>query len=809
MGGRIAVPVAVAVWFGLALSSQVGPGGAEIALAVALALGWVAARDGRVATIALLLAAAAAGCARGAASTACLERDRGRVAAATAPRGGPAPIEHGATDRPARWLRVRVLDHPWREAERPSLVAHIEAGAPPARIRLWLPAAHDVEWGDRLTVLARLDPPSSRRVPGGIDPERLARAGGITHYGQALAVAVAPAPDHRGVVRATLARWRRAVERTLAGALSPAARELVTPLVDGDRSGLTPALGARLQAAGLTHLLALSGLHVVWLASVARVLAAALGAGLRIRIVIGALCALLYVGIAGPLPSLVRAAVAEVLGAGARLGERALDPVQALALTALLALACAPGWAWDLGFQLSCAASLGLVTVGAACEERTRALPAALRGLIAAVTPTIAAQALALPLLLAFFHALPWTTLLTNLVAVPVSGALLSAAWLGVLLEFLAPGAGHLPLAACEPLAAALRAIAELAARVPLALVPAGHEPGVVGIAAAGAALLAIALSGPRDLDRIRFAPSPRRRIVTIAGLAASGLALVLAMTAQPLRPPPDEVWMVTLDVGQGDAIALGFADGWWLVDAGPRTATSDAGRRVVLPFLRWAGIRRLDGLVLTHDDADHTGGADAVREGVPVNEVWAAPSLPGAPGPGARFAARRAVAGVVLHATPRMTVRWPPAGFATRHDNQASVVLAIETGAGRVLLTADADSVVERALTGVDGVAVLKVGHHGSRSSSDAEFLARARPGRAVISCGARNRFGHPHPDVLARLAAAGARVHRTDLDGTVWLALGDEGVRVVDWRTRDPEPVARPRARDPGTVARPVPRW
>ena len=329
----------------------------------------------------------------------------------------------------------------------------------------------------------------------------------------------------------------------------------------------------------------------------------------------------------------------------------------------------------------------------------------------------------------------------------------------------------------------------------------------MVALAALGAALLAVAAPEPRALDARRFAFAPRRRLAAIGGGAATGLALALAVTTPPLRPPPGTVWMVALDVGQGDALALGFHDGWWLVDAGPAAPAYDAGRRVVLPFLRWAGVRRVGRLVLTHDDLDHTGGADAIREGVRVRRTLAPAALPHRAGPARRFAAREAAAGDTLRTGPLVTVLWPPRGADVRQDNQASLVLMVGEGAGRALLAADADTVVERRLppAAVRDLAVLKVGHHGSRTSSGADFLAVARPRVALISCGRNDRFGHPHGEVMSRLAAAGAEVRRTDREGTVWLSLTAAGARPLDWRRGEPERAAR--AREP--VAPPRPRW
>jgi len=803
MGGRCAVGVAVVVWCGLLWGRPLGAVPNAACVILALTLAWLASRaPARVGTVLILMALALAGMARGGAGRLALEHGARSLASASLPR----------------WIRARVAEHPLREGGEPLAIvrligssASLEAGT---RVRLRLPAGCQAEWGDTVTAFAVLERPPARSNPGGFSPRDAAASAGLAVQGRALAARVAPARGPHAWPRATAVRWRRAVEHVLARGLSDESRELVMPLVVGDRSALPPGMGADLRASGLTHLLALSGLHVVWLAGISRGVAAALGSGVRGRALAGAACALFYALVAGPLPSLMRAVMTEWASALARLAGRAIDPVQALALSALVLLVLAPGWAGDLGFQLSCAATLGLVTAGPWLTARA-ARTARLRWLLSPFVPTLAAQLMALPLLLGCFHALPWTSLGSNLAAVPVCGALLAAAWLGVALECALPGAGAPFLAACETLAAALRWIAGTAGRVPGALMATGSEPGVAMLSAAGAALLALALAGPRSLAASARPMSRERLSAMMLGALASLLALTLAVSAPALRPSPGRWWMVCLDVGQGDALALGFPDGWWLVDAGPRTPRFDAGESTVMPFLRWAGVRRLERLVLTHDDGDHTGGASAVLRGTRVAAIVTPAPLPGVPGPGDRFAAARVpvlrrVRGDTLRHAPAVIVHWPPAAddvealaddmealaddmealhaMPLATDNAASLVLEIAGEGARTLLAADLDSTREELLDVTAPLAVLKVAHHGSGSSSGARFLERARPGLAVISCGRRNAFGHPDPGALARLATVGATIARTDREGAVWLELSTHGARRVDWRGREP---------------------
>ncbi len=708
---------------------------------------------------------------------------------------------------------VRVVgiadEPPRRSGDAPVTDVRVLAASPRlpegTRIRIRLPARTLAEWGDTLVALVRLDALPVQRVPGGYDARSAARTAHRAASGRAYTVAVRAGTEGAGALVRSAMRLRRAGEEALARGLPLAARELAVPLLFGDRDGMDPDTDSALRASGLVHLLALSGLHVTWFAAVARGLVALAGGGLTARALAGATSALAYALIAGPIPSLARAVASEAAAAGARLARRALDPLQSLALAALWLLAWQPAWAQDLGFQLSCAATFGLVTAGTVFALEPGVAPRGARVIVHALSATLGAQLAALPLLLVRFHALPWTSLAANLVAVPLSEALLAAAAMGALVETLCPGTGHLWWSATQVLAAALHAVTRAFGAWPGALLAVGDSPWPVAWALAAAGALGLAAAAPRALDA-RVQRGSISAVARRAGLACAALSLALAITAPESRPAAGEVWVVALDVGQGDAIAVAGRDGWWLVDTGPRSPRWDAGEGAVLPFLRWAGVRELHALVLTHDDGDHTGGAAAVRRGVVVRRTYAPGPRPGVPGPAARFAALTLVRGDSLRLDPGARVCWPPRvdepgeSVARRGDNAASLVLELGGGAARALLTADADSTVESALVVGPGVALLKAGHHGSGSSSGAGFVRALRPARVIVSCGLHNAYGHPNVGALARLAATGAVLDRTDGDGTLWYALGRDSVRRLDWRHGEPRRARRRPGAAPG---------
>jgi competence protein ComEC len=238
------------------------------------------------------------------------------------------------------------------------------------------------------------------------------------------------------------------------------------------------------------------------------------------------------------------------------------------------------------------------------------------------------------------------------------------------------------------------------------------------------------------------------------------------------------------LDVGQGDALALRTPAGRWvLFDAGPAWRRGDAGARTVVPYLRRRG-GALAAFVLSHPHLDHVGGASAAVAALRPGEYWDA----GYPAGGERYRAS-------LDAAAASGVRWrrarpgdslvvdgvvieflaPDSAWAATLDdaNDASTVARVRYGAVRFLLVGDAEQAAEARLlaTSRDRLAadVLKVGHHGSATSSSPAFLAAVRPRVALVSVGLGNDYGHPSAAVLARLAQVGAEVLRSDVLGTV----------------------------------------
>lgn len=514
----------------------------------------------------------------------------------------------------------------------------------------------------------------------------------------------------------------------------------------------------RFLRAGLWHLVAASGQNVALVAALC-VWSALLAGGTRLHGVLLAVVAIpTYVLVVGGGPSIVRAGVMGELGLLAWLAGRLRDPWHGVAVAAAGLVWFAPGTHRSLGFQLSfvCVAAL-LVWCGPVTrwlEERR--LPG---WLAAAVAATLVCSAATAPILALRTGEAPLVGTLANLVAVPLASAILLIGLPAAVLTLVSPLVATPLWWLVATLAGFLLEVARLGSALPAAST--SSRTLTLGVPLVGVALWAV-----------RGRAAVRRRVAAVGVVLLAIMGLGEGWTARSALDSPGEavVRVAILDVGQGDATLVQSASGTMLVDTGPPGGgVVDAARRI--------GVRRVDAVVLTHDSLDHRGGLTAavsrlrprrllrparaggswgwVRDlGPPLDDLCA----------GARMDLTPAVVTVL---NPPCDKAVPTLTGDAHNDN--SLVLLVEVGEVRMMLSADAEAPVTRRLVPEGGADVLRVGHHGSEDPQLPALLDELRPVAAVISVGAHNSYGHPRRETLQALRSAGVRYWRTDQHGTV----------------------------------------
>lgn len=636
--------------------------------------------------------------------------------------------------------------------------------------------ARHVRPGERLRLTVKLKRPHGNANPHGFDYEAWLLERGIRATGTIRA--------RDGVERLDdfVPRPRYAIER-LRGVIRdrflttlPEAPYLgvLVALAVGDQRSIPPDQWQVFSRTGISHLVSISGLHVTMVAALFAALINFLwrrGERLMLwlpaqkaSVVAGWLAAFAYTLLAGfEVPAQRTLYMLSVVALSLLLG-RNLGASRTLLWALLVVLVLDPWAVLAIGFWLSFGAVAMLLFVGSARLGPARGWRATLAHWGATQWAVTIGS---VPLLLLFFQQFSLVSPLANAIAIPlVSLVVAPLALFFAVLPW--PPILQLDHWLLAQLMTALEWLADF---------PVWQQPAPPW----WAALLALAgvfwLLLPRGF--------PARWI----GL----LPLMPALFWVAPRPGPGEAWVDVLDVGQGSAVLVRTSGHALLYDAGPvYGAATDAGQRVVVPYLRATGVNQLDAMVISHRDKDHSGGVGAVQVALPI--VRTISSLPELGGESCVAGQQWSWDGVrfeMLHPLPDdyATEAGGPPGSVPKTNHMSCVLRVSSDGGGSVLLPGDIEARDEKAIVGRSRPAVrsdvLLVPHHGARASSSPEFIEAVGARDVVFSAGYRNAFNHPRPEVIERYGDR--RLWRTDRDGAVRIVLG-ESSEVSGWRSERP---------------------
>ena len=653
---------------------------------------------------------------------------------------------------------------------------------------VYLPA----DYGDRVSLRGRLQRPRAARNPGGFDYRAFLAQQDI--YGTLFVgkpeqvVSVERLSGHwlyEGVVLPLRRAVRQSIERNLAGA--PAG--LLLGVLLGEKRRIPEEVRAAFRSTGLAHALVVSGLHVGMVGGFFFFGFRLLRLADRPSSAATIAALVLYALATGAQVPVVRAVLMGTVLLLGRVLRRQGDIYNTLGLAALAILAIWPESPWSLSFQLSFGATWAIVALHGplaslfpAASQRADSRMG--RWVVSPLCASLAAQLGTGPLIAYSFQQLALGAVVANIVVVPLLALAVGLGLLAALTGWILPWIATAFNAANYLVLVGLIELVSWWAALPFASV-AVPRPGVLFVAVTAA----LCLLGPLLLHR----PWARK-----AAIFAALVWLNVAVWSYALRSRDLEI--VFLDVGQGDAALVRFPNGkTMVVDGGERSEYFDCGEQVLLPFLRYMGVRRVDVVVASHPHNDHIGGLVALLEqmevghfldsgqgygswtarrlqeliaerGVRYHRVSAGDSLAGLGG----------VAGLVLHPTADFVDADGSAPFGL---NNGSVAFSLQHGAVRVLFTGDVEQETDLAILAWGSrlqAQLLKVAHHGSRTSSQPLFVAAVAPAVAVMSLGEGNKFKHPAPEVVARYVGHGVRVLRTDHTGAVQVRIDGAGMVV-----------------------------
>lgn len=634
-------------------------------------------------------------------------------------------------------------------------------------------------------------------------------------------------------LREALCALRERLENVIFSCMSDAEAGVLCAMLLGDRDVLEEGILGGFQAGGIMHVLAISGMHITMVGMMAERAALLFAWLVRRRMgraeqvfsaAVSFVLLVLYGILCGLPVSAVRAILMFAVLLIAKLTRRSYDLLCALALAGILILLTEPGYLFSAGFQLSFLAVAGAAVVypslrrllpeREAKEKRRR--PAISRGLLRSVLSWTAINLLTIPLTARYWFEIPLLSLPVNLLILPGLGLVMGMGMAGAAAAMLWPAAGRVLLFPAGLLLKIWIWITGQVRRIPGAVWVCG-QPSLwrvlICYVLLAAALLLIRerretpalVEEKKCKDKGKDKSKDKSKDKRIRCCFAAGLtALAFGILLYAGRA---ELTLTMLDVGQGDGLVLQTEDGRaFLVDGGS-SDVREVGTYRILPYLKAKGIRRIEAIFVTHDDADHFSGIEDILKGIADGsarvraESLCMPCWMEGTAAGKTLAREARAAGLsvrtlqagdaVCCGSTEILVLYPGEKTALT-GNDGSLVLEVRREGFSALLTGDLEEAGEQQIfREVKKVSCLKAGHHGSSTSTTPALLELTSPALALISCGKGNSYGHPHRETLERLQKAGCDIYRTDRCGAVTVTVKDEKRYTAEvWRKEEAYP-------------------
>ena len=647
------------------------------------------------------------------------------------------------------------------------------------KIRIRLPESLNfVAYGDSIALRGRLNLSGGRRNPGEFDISKYFRSIGINAYISEKnldSVNLISKRDNRLSISDGTYSIRESLQNSVNQILSPESSSVISAILLGNRALLSEETRDDFRKTGIIHVLAISGLHIGYIVGILFIIGSLFRFKRKPKVLFIITGIIMYAYLIGWKTPVTRASIMSIILLAGIISERRHLPLNTLGIAAIIILLLKPAELFQPGFQLSFAAVASIIFFKERFGDKIR-LPKPtngfrriLRWIILLYLMTLSAQVVTMPLTAYHFKNFFLTGLLLNVLIVPFVGVLVALGIVTLFFYYIYPPSGLIFAAGLDFLTESLISLLSFFSDNFRANIVTGSFPFWLLF------IILLTIFSIGFLNELKG----RKWLLIFVLMTLNGFMWNKALHFRGI-----DVYF--LDVGQGDAIFIdGFATKNILIDAGRKGFGTQAGKYIISPFLLEKGIKTIDYLLLSHQDADHVGGVKYLLQNFQVDSLVTsyndskstsyidAMSTAGELG----IPIRKVKMGdtIRLGSFSNLQVYNPPASYAysvLQSSNNLSIVMKFTYGYSTFLFPGDIDSKAETFLAESDfqiNSEILKVPHHGSATSSSEMFLNRVSPKEAVISVGMNNPYNHPSENVLTRYHSLGINYYRTDLEGAL----------------------------------------